>query len=138
MVNCHLLEEGGPWGWVIVLASCCTHFLVTSITRCNGVMFSSFQREFMSTAAQTGAISSIMSATLFLGCKNIELSAANSIIFNNFNNFTKAYAPYSIVLGANTILHIFFSFSPTTVCQNPHKILNIALMMVRPSLSVRV
>ncbi|XP_022092953.1 monocarboxylate transporter 12-like [Acanthaster planci] len=36
--------------------------------RCTGVLFSSFQNEFQSTSAQTGAISSIISSFSFYGC----------------------------------------------------------------------
>ncbi|XP_022090326.1 monocarboxylate transporter 12-like isoform X2 [Acanthaster planci] len=67
MAKCSHLTECHGRGLVIVSASFVIHLLITAITRCTGVLFSSFQNEFLSTAAQTGAISSIMSASSFFG-----------------------------------------------------------------------
>ncbi|XP_022105009.1 monocarboxylate transporter 13-like [Acanthaster planci] len=53
------------WGKVIPFASFACMFLVTVVIRCTGMLYVSWQNAFESTAAQTGAISSVTSSTLY-------------------------------------------------------------------------
>ncbi|XP_033644931.1 monocarboxylate transporter 12-like [Asterias rubens] len=62
-----LVGECGHWGLAVVTASFTVHLLVKVVTRCAGVLFLSFQNEFQSSTAQTGAIFSIMSSSSYIG-----------------------------------------------------------------------
>ena len=74
-----LVGECGHWGLAVVTASFTVHLLVKVVTRCAGVLFLSFQNEFQSSTAQTGAIFSIMSSSSYIGSKNyLSLATKNN------------------------------------------------------------
>ena len=57
----------GGWGYVIVVAVFIVYFLQAALTRCAGVLYTSWQIDFNSSAAETGAIVSIMSSSAYFG-----------------------------------------------------------------------
>ncbi|XP_033642410.1 monocarboxylate transporter 12-like [Asterias rubens] len=61
-------SEWRGWGVVIVIASHLLYILQVGFTRCAGILFNSLQNAFLGTAAQTGAIISIMTSAAYFGC----------------------------------------------------------------------
>ncbi|XP_071805961.1 uncharacterized protein [Asterias amurensis] len=61
-------SEWRGWGVVIVIASHILYILQVGFTRCAGILFNSLQNAFLGTAAQTGAIISIMTSAAYFGC----------------------------------------------------------------------
>ncbi|XP_022105011.1 monocarboxylate transporter 7-like [Acanthaster planci] len=98
----------GGWTIVIAVASFLVLFLISTMTRCTGILFVSWQIVFDSTALQTGVISSIISSTSFFG------SALSGVVCNRYGyrftcilgGFLMSFAML-MVFWASKLIHMY-------------------------------
>ncbi|XP_071807991.1 monocarboxylate transporter 3-like [Asterias amurensis] len=94
----------GGWGYVIVVAVFIVYFLQAALTRCAGVLYTSWQIDFNSSAAETGAIVSIMSSSSFFAGLGIALcftaaGVASAQYFNKYFAIVSGFTSSGIGLG---------------------------------------
>ncbi|XP_022105010.1 monocarboxylate transporter 12-like [Acanthaster planci] len=114
-------SAGGCRAAVVAVASFFVMFLMSTMTRCTGILYVSWQIAFDSTAVQTGVISSIISSTWYFA------SALSGVVCNRYGyrftcilgGFLMSFAML-MVFWAKNVLHMYILGLPiglgTSLC----------------------